>query len=88
MLCRDLSSNNFDPSEAPTWFTTLPSLTTLIMEFGSLEGPLPPKLFDLPQIQQVKLRSNALNNTLNMGDNICPQLQLVDLQDNEISTVT
>ena len=35
-----------------------------------------------------KLRNNALNNTLDMGDNICPQLQLVDLQDNQISSVT
>ncbi|KAL2333940.1 hypothetical protein Fmac_015153 [Flemingia macrophylla] len=84
----DLSNNSFDPSEAPTWFTILPSLTTLVMEFGSLQGPLPSKLFDIPQIQQVKLRNNALNNTLDMGDNICPQLQLVDLQDNEISSVT
>lgn len=84
----DLSNNSFDPSEAPTWFTTLPSLTTLVVEFGSLQGPLPSKLFDIPQIQQVKLRNNALNNTLDMGDNICPQLQLVDLQDNEISSVT
>ncbi|KAK7360936.1 hypothetical protein VNO77_02954 [Canavalia gladiata] len=84
----DLSNNSFDPSEAPTWFTTLSSLTTLIIEFGSLQGPLPPKLFDIPQIQQVKLRNNALNNTLDMGDSICPQLQLVDLQENEISSVT
>lgn len=84
----DLSNNSFDPSEAPTWFSTLPSLTTLVMEFGSLQGPLPSKLFDIPQIQQVKLRNNALNNTLDMGDNICPQLQLVDLQNNEISSVT
>ncbi|TKY58490.1 leucine-rich repeat receptor protein kinase [Spatholobus suberectus] len=84
----DLSNNSFDPSEAPTWFRTLQSLTTLVMEFGSLQGPLPSKLFDIPQIQQVKLRNNALNNTLDMGDNICPQLQLVDLQDNEISSVT
>ncbi|KAL2966017.1 hypothetical protein AAZX31_16G093400 [Glycine max] len=84
----DLSNNSFDASDAPTWFTILPSLTTLIMEFGSLQGTLPSKLFDIPQIQQVKLRNNALNNTLDMGDNICPQLQLVDLQDNEISSVT
>ncbi|KAK7250658.1 hypothetical protein RIF29_33224 [Crotalaria pallida] len=84
----DLSNNSFDPSEAPTWFSTLPSLTTLIMEFGSLQGPLPSKLFSIPQIQQVKLRSNTLNSTLDMGDNICPQLQLVDLQDNQISGVT
>ncbi|XP_019423250.1 PREDICTED: probable leucine-rich repeat receptor-like protein kinase At5g49770 isoform X2 [Lupinus angustifolius] len=84
----DLSNNSFDPSEAPTWFSTLASLTTLVMEFGSLQGSLPPKLFSIPQIQQVKLRSNALNNTLDMGDSICPQLQLVDLQDNQISSVT
>ncbi|XLR43676.1 hypothetical protein S83_028336 [Arachis hypogaea] len=57
------------------------------MEFGSLEGPLPSKLFSIPQIHQVKLRNNALNNTLDLGDNICPQLQLVDLQDNQISSV-
>ncbi|QHN92342.1 putative leucine-rich repeat receptor-like protein kinase [Arachis hypogaea] len=50
------------------------------MKFRSLEGPLPSKLFSIPQIQQVKLRNNALNNTLDLGDNICP-LQLVDLQD-------
>ncbi|XP_057417146.1 leucine-rich repeat receptor protein kinase HPCA1 [Lotus japonicus] len=84
----DLSNNSFDPSEAPIWLSTLPSLTTLIMEFGSLQGPLPTKLFSLPQIQQVKLRNNALNNTLDMGDSICPQLQLVDLQANQISSVT
>lgn len=29
ILDRDLSNNTFDPSEAPTWFSTLPSLTTL-----------------------------------------------------------
>ncbi|WVZ22298.1 hypothetical protein V8G54_000842 [Vigna mungo] len=84
----DLSNNSFDASDAPTWFITLPSLTTLVMEFGSLQGPLPSKLFDIPQIQQVKLRNNQLNDTLNMGENICPQLQLVDLQQNEISIVT
>ncbi|KAK7346240.1 hypothetical protein VNO80_20755 [Phaseolus coccineus] len=84
----DLSNNSFDPSDAPTWFTTLPSLTTLVMEFGSLQGRIPSKLFEIPQIQQVKLRNNVLNDTLNMGENICPQLQLVDLQQNEISSVT
>ncbi|XP_012573816.1 leucine-rich repeat receptor protein kinase HPCA1-like isoform X2 [Cicer arietinum] len=84
----DLSNNSFDPSEVPIWFSTLQSLTTLVMEFGSLEGPLPSELFSIPQIQQVKLRNNAVNKTLDMGDSICPQLQLVDLQDNQISRVT
>ncbi|PNY06945.1 putative LRR receptor-like protein kinase [Trifolium pratense] len=66
----DLSSNNFDPSEAPSWFTTLPSLTTLIMEFGSLEGPLPPKLFGSPQIQQV-LIGNPVCDTELSNTNYC-----------------
>ncbi|CAI0406811.1 unnamed protein product [Linum tenue] len=84
----DLSSNFFEPSEAPTWFSTLPSLTTLVMEHGSLQGPLPPKIFSFPQIQQVLLNDNAFNGTLSMGDSISPQLQLVDLQNNQISSVT
>ncbi|KAG2664333.1 hypothetical protein I3760_16G077500 [Carya illinoinensis] len=82
----DLSNNSFDPSEAPVWFSTLPSLTTLIMEYGSLEGAVPQKLFSLPQIQQVNLKNNKFNDTLNMGENISPQLQLVDLQNNNISS--
>jgi Leucine-rich repeat (LRR) protein len=49
----DLSNNSFDPSESPLWFSTLPSLTTLVMEYGSLQGPLPNKLFGFPQLQQV-----------------------------------
>ncbi|GAV89007.1 LRR_1 domain-containing protein/Pkinase_Tyr domain-containing protein/LRRNT_2 domain-containing protein, partial [Cephalotus follicularis] len=84
----DLSNNSFDPSEAPLWFSTLPSLTTLLVEYGSLQGPFPQKLFSFPQIQQVKLRNNAFNNTLNMSDSIGPQLELVDLMDNQISSVT
>ncbi|GFY81703.1 leucine-rich repeat protein kinase family protein [Actinidia rufa] len=84
----DLSNNSFQSSEAPTWFSSLQSLTTLVMEFGSLQGALPEKLFSLPQIQQVKLRSNEFNDTLNMGNSISQELQLVDLQNNRISTVT
>ncbi|CAI0446942.1 unnamed protein product [Linum tenue] len=84
----DLSSNFFEPSEAPTWFSTLPSLTALVMEHGSLQGPLPPKIFSFPQMQQLLLNDNAFNGTLSMGDSISPQLQLVDLQNNQISSVT
>ncbi|XP_048319930.2 leucine-rich repeat receptor protein kinase HPCA1 isoform X1 [Ziziphus jujuba] len=84
----DLSNNSFTPSEAPLWFSTLPSLTTLVMEFGSLQGPVPEKLFSFPQIEQVKLRNNAFNETLSMGTSVGPQLQLVDLQNNQISSVT
>ncbi|CAN1278337.1 Leucine-rich repeat receptor protein kinase HPCA1 [Linum perenne] len=84
----DLSNNFFEPSEAPSWFSTLPSLTTLVMEHGSLQGPLPPTVFSFPQIQQVLLSNNAFNGTLTMGDTISPQLQLVDLQNNQISSAT
>ncbi|CAH8258712.1 unnamed protein product [Arabidopsis lyrata] len=84
----DLSNNSFDPSESPLWFSTLPSLTTLVMEYGALRGPLPNKIFGFPQLQQVKLKKNAFNGTLSLGDTVGPQLQLVDLQDNDISSVT
>ncbi|KAJ6739787.1 LEUCINE-RICH REPEAT-CONTAINING PROTEIN [Salix koriyanagi] len=84
----DLSNNSFFSSEAPDWFSTLPSLTTLVIEHGSLQGTLPSKVFSFPQIQQVLLRNNALNGSFNMGDSISTQLQLVDLQNNQISSVT
>lgn len=34
-----------------------------------------------------KLKNNALNGTLNMGDSISLQLELVDLQNNQISQI-
>ncbi|KAL9401785.1 hypothetical protein Peur_005634 [Populus x canadensis] len=68
----DLSNNSFDSSESSDWFSTLPSLTTLVIENGPLQGTLTPKVFSFPNIQQV----------------FSPQLQLVDLQNNQISAVT
>ncbi|XP_044507956.1 leucine-rich repeat receptor protein kinase HPCA1-like [Mangifera indica] len=84
----DLSNNSFDPSEAPLWFSTLASLTTLIAEYGSLQGAVPPKVFGFQQIQQVKMKSNAFNDTLNLGVTIGPALQLVDFENNQISKLT
>ncbi|KAL8517875.1 hypothetical protein ACS0TY_009257 [Phlomoides rotata] len=84
----DMSNNSFKKTEPPAWFSTLPSLTTLIIEYGPLEGSVPQELFDLPQIQQVKLRHNAFGEKLDMSGNISQQLQLVDLEDNDISSVT
>ncbi|KAD3068957.1 hypothetical protein E3N88_36837 [Mikania micrantha] len=84
----DLSNNFFDESDPPLWFSTLPSLTTLIMEFGTLKGKLPEALFSLSGIQQVSLKNNNLNDTLDMGGSISDDLQLVDLQNNKIDNVT
>ncbi|XP_010688349.2 leucine-rich repeat receptor protein kinase HPCA1 isoform X1 [Beta vulgaris subsp. vulgaris] len=84
----DLSNNFFEGSEAPEWFSTLLSLTTLMIEYGSLQGPVPQKLFSAPQMQLVKLRNNSFNGTLDMGDDIGQQLQLVDFENNKISSVT
>ncbi|KAL4563627.1 hypothetical protein LXL04_027672 [Taraxacum kok-saghyz] len=84
----DLSNNSFQVSDPPSWLTTLPSLSALVMEFGSLKGKLPQDLFSLSGIQQVKLKNNLLNDTLTMGDNIGDQLNLVDLQSNKIGNVT
>ncbi|VVA14510.1 PREDICTED: probable leucine-rich repeat [Prunus dulcis] len=88
LLTVDLSNNSFDPSEAPRWFSNLPSITTIVLEFGALEGTVPEKMFGIASLQQVKLKNNAFNDTLNLGDSISPQLQLVDLQNNQIPKIT
>ncbi|PIA59777.1 hypothetical protein AQUCO_00400579v1 [Aquilegia coerulea] len=82
----DMSNNSFDESTAPSWFSTLQSLTTLVMENGKLVGPVPQILFSFPQLQQVKMKNNKFNDSLDMGDSINQQLQLVDLQNNNISS--
>ncbi|KAH6821694.1 Leucine-rich repeat protein kinase family protein [Perilla frutescens var. hirtella] len=84
----DMSNNSFKQTAAPNWFSSLPSLTTLMIEYGPLEGPVPPEVFNLPQIQQVKLRNNAFGAKLDMSGNISQQLQLIDLENNDISSVT
>ncbi|KAL5720654.1 hypothetical protein ACHQM5_013300 [Ranunculus cassubicifolius] len=82
----DLSNNSFDPSEAPTWFSTLTSLTTLIMENVNLQGPVPPKLFSFPLLQQVKLKNNRFTGSLNMGNEFGKQLRLVDFEGNKLTS--
>ncbi|XP_056171426.1 leucine-rich repeat receptor protein kinase HPCA1-like [Syzygium oleosum] len=84
----DLSNNYFDPTDVPEWFWTLPSLTTLVVEYGSLQGTLPEGIFSNPPIQVIQLRNNALSGTLNMSSNFSPQLGSIDLQHNRISLVT
>ncbi|XP_052154445.1 leucine-rich repeat receptor protein kinase HPCA1-like [Oryza glaberrima] len=84
----DLSNNSFVPSEVPSWFSELPKLTTLTMQSVSLSGQLPQKLFSFPDLQHVILSDNQLNETLDMGNNISKQLNLVDIQNNKIASVT
>ncbi|GAA0154109.1 transmembrane signal receptor [Lithospermum erythrorhizon] len=83
----DMSNNTFDPSDFPSWFPTLQSLTTLVMEGTRIQGQLPNGLFSLPQLQTVKLRSNKLNGTLDVGSSYSSQLQLIDLRDNGIDAI-
>ncbi|XP_057784472.1 leucine-rich repeat receptor protein kinase HPCA1 [Salvia miltiorrhiza] len=84
----DMSNNSFKQTAAPDWFSSLPSLTTLMIEYGPLEGSVPQEVFSLPQIQQVKLRNNAFGAKLDMSGNVSQQLQLIDLENNDISSVT
>ncbi|KAK6156439.1 hypothetical protein DH2020_010687 [Rehmannia glutinosa] len=84
----DLSNNSFQQSEAPEWLSTLLSLNTLVIEYGPLNGSVPSEIFSLPQIEHVKLRNNAFNDKLDISSNIAQQLQLIDLQNNNISSLT
>ncbi|URE27871.1 leucine-rich repeat receptor-like protein kinase [Musa troglodytarum] len=83
----DLSNNTFDPSESPAWFSELQSLTALVIESGGLYGEVPQKLFGFPQLQQVILDDNKFNGTLDMGDSISQQLQIVNFTNNHLSGV-
>ncbi|WVZ98990.1 hypothetical protein U9M48_044356 [Paspalum notatum var. saurae] len=80
----DLSKNSFDASLAPTWFTTLTSLTSISISPGTLSGEVPPGLFRLPQLQQVSLSNNAFNGTLEITGSINKQLQAINLMNNNI----
>lgn len=83
----DLSNNSFDATDVPPWFSSLQSLTSLIMESTHIKGQLPVSLFSLGQLQTVVLRKNEINGTLNIGT-IHNQLQLIDLQNNFIDSFT
>ncbi|XP_039132061.1 probable leucine-rich repeat receptor-like protein kinase At5g49770 [Dioscorea cayenensis subsp. rotundata] len=84
----DLSNNTFNRSETPLWFSTLDTLTSLVVSYGRLSGPVPQKLFSLPQIQQVILDNNEFTGTLGMGSNISSHLQTVNFENNNISLFT
>ncbi|XP_076956661.1 leucine-rich repeat receptor protein kinase HPCA1-like isoform X2 [Bidens hawaiensis] len=85
----DFSNNTFDYwSGAPSWFSTLETLTTIKMNRTNLRGELPAALFSKPQLQNVDLSHNSINGTLNISSNPSTQLQLVDLRDNQIDDFT
>eukprot|EP01018_Ginkgo_biloba_P022108 Gb_10155 [translate_table: standard] len=81
----DLSNNSFGTYETPRWFTTLKQLTTLIMENCGLKGQLPSELFDLPDLETVRLRNNFFSGTLKINPSVSPQLKLIDLRNNNIT---
>ncbi|XP_043702351.1 leucine-rich repeat receptor protein kinase HPCA1-like [Telopea speciosissima] len=83
----DLSNNSFDTTDVPSWFSTLGSLTTLMMDDTRLHGAIPPALFSNPQLQTVSLRNNRLNGTFDIGADFSNQLQFIDLQNNLIEVV-
>ncbi|KAI5333992.1 PREDICTED: probable leucine-rich repeat [Prunus dulcis] len=84
----DMSNNTFDVSDVPDWFSTLQSLTTLMMENTRLQGKVPQALFSFSNLQTVVLRNNHLNGLLDIGTIYSDQLQLIDLENNLILYLT
>ncbi|XP_051146889.1 leucine-rich repeat receptor protein kinase HPCA1-like isoform X2 [Andrographis paniculata] len=80
----DMSNNSFDAAEAPEWFSSIQSLTTLMMANTALRGQIPVEIFRLPQLETLILSNNDLNGTLDIGDRYSSNLT-VDLQNNGIS---
>ncbi|XP_064954819.1 leucine-rich repeat receptor protein kinase HPCA1-like [Musa acuminata AAA Group] len=83
----DLSHNTFDASETPAWFSELQSLRALVIESGGLYGEVPKELFSFTQLQQVILDNNEFNGTLDMGNSISQQLQIVNFKNNKLTGV-
>ncbi|XP_057804439.1 leucine-rich repeat receptor protein kinase HPCA1 isoform X1 [Salvia miltiorrhiza] len=84
----DMSNNSFDATDVPPWFSSLQSLTSLIMEKTQVQGQLPVSMFGLSQLQTVALKNNRINGTLSIGSNPSSQLQQIDLQNNLIDGFT
>ncbi|XP_020086515.1 probable leucine-rich repeat receptor-like protein kinase At5g49770 isoform X2 [Ananas comosus] len=83
----DLSNNSFLPSEAPSWFSYLKNITTLIIESGGLHGPMPQELFSVSQLEKVTLDNNEFNGSLDMGNDISKRLQIVSFRNNALNSV-
>ncbi|XP_064999675.1 leucine-rich repeat receptor protein kinase HPCA1-like [Musa acuminata AAA Group] len=83
----DLSNNTFDASETPAWFSELQHLRALVIESGGLYGEVPKELFSFTQLQQVILDYNEFNGTLDMGNSISQQLQIVNFKNNKLTRV-
>ncbi|KAH0783176.1 hypothetical protein KY290_002774 [Solanum tuberosum] len=88
MKMLDMSRNDFNTSDFPSWIPSLQSLTTLVMEKTGLQGSVPASLFSLHQLQTVFLRNNKLNGSLEIESTYSNQLQLIDVQNNLIESFT
>ncbi|KAJ3691903.1 hypothetical protein LUZ61_000004 [Rhynchospora tenuis] len=84
----DLSTNQFDLSEAPTWLSNLQHLRTLAIESGQLRDQIPQELFSFKELQEVNLKNNSLNGTFDMGNDVTSSLYKVNLELNNITSVT
>ncbi|KAJ4787349.1 Leucine-rich repeat protein kinase family protein [Rhynchospora pubera] len=83
-----LSNNQFDPSEVPSWLSNLEHLRTLEIESGQLHGQILQELFSFKELQEVNLKNNSLNGTFNMGNDVTSFLHTVNLELNDITSVT
>ncbi|XP_059073182.1 leucine-rich repeat receptor protein kinase HPCA1 [Cryptomeria japonica] len=69
----DLSNNSFDVSLVPDWISSSELLTTVVMENGVLNGPLPSSLLNLPSLETFTLFQNpvcAVGTSL-ANDKVC-----------------
>ncbi|XP_072969581.1 leucine-rich repeat receptor protein kinase HPCA1-like [Typha angustifolia] len=83
----DMSNNSFNASDIPSWFSALPSLTSLYLEYLNIGGQLPRTLFSFSPVQTLRLRNNNFNGTLDIGSDYSNQLELIDLRNNQIEII-
>ncbi|KAJ6942378.1 hypothetical protein NC652_008257 [Populus alba x Populus x berolinensis] len=86
----DMSNNSFDDTKFPPWFSTLQSLTTLVMETTQLQGQIPADFFSLSHLETVTLRKSNCRDIcfLLVALYLVCLLNFADLQTNPICRET
>ncbi|KAE9585998.1 hypothetical protein Lal_00009947 [Lupinus albus] len=79
------ASNNFFSGSIPHDLTSLPQLTTLLLDQNQLTGPLPLDIISWKSLIAINLSHNQLSGEIPNAIGRLPALNILDLSENKIS---
>ncbi|KAK4347491.1 hypothetical protein RND71_033830 [Anisodus tanguticus] len=69
----------------PSFFGLLPNLHTLYLSFNQFSGNIPPSLFNITKLKDLRLRGNFLGGAIPQDISSLCCLNFIDLQDNKLT---